>query len=394
MAEPAYDIAIIGGGMAGAMLAVTLLQQQSALQIAIVDPVAPTESVHPSFDSRVIALSQHSIELLKAWSLWFELQSVCEPITEIEVSQQGQFGTAELSAQASPYGAVVEVQQLGAVLSKRLLKHTAVQWFCPDQLTRIEQRQDQVSLQLASGQTIQAQLVVAADGGSSWLREQLHIPLHTQAFNQAALIANLGTTVPHCGRAYERFTADGPMALLPMTEQRLNLVWCMAPAQAEQMRQCSESEFLFRLQRVAGARLGSITQLGQRVVYPLQLVQATQLFHHRIAFIGNAAHQLHPVAGQGFNLAMRDIETLSRLIGAMPVTKLGRYAQLQSYQQQRRADIERVVTATCGLNHIFANRDPLLTLGRTLGLNLLAHWPEAKRQVAALGMGRQPSRLL
>ncbi|MDP4529596.1 2-octaprenyl-6-methoxyphenyl hydroxylase [Alkalimonas delamerensis] len=368
---PEVDIAIAGGGMAGLTLAWALLKARPTLRIAVIEQQAAVER-SVSFDSRSIALAAASVDQLRNWQLWPELGAKASPIRHIHVSDRGHFGKCYLEADhfgLSEFGAVLEVEHLGQLLQQRLqaLPGKQLMMLQPDQVASLQQQADQVQLQLASGKTLSARLLVVCEGGLSPTRQLAGFALRSEHYEQTAVIANLALAEPHQQRAFERFTADGPIALLPLPGKRYSLVWTTQPAEAAQLMQLDEPAFTAAAQQAFGYRAGVFVKSGARASYPLTLRRSDSPVRHRIALLGNSLHSLHPIAGQGFNLALRDIAALVALVQQMP-TAIGDYAMLRQYQLAREADMQQVMTLTDGLVRLFSNRSRLLALGRNLGL--------------------------
>ena len=417
--EQNFDLVIAGGGMTGAMLAQVLLAQYPNLQLAIVEQTpfepsagAATSSLAPanSFDRRSIALAAGSVELLQQWGLWPELAAHACAIQQIQVSDRGHFGKTYLDAAAfnrSSLGQVLEIEWLGALLYPKLDKFRAqgrLHWFRPDRIVSLQPGIDQQQLQLASGLTLQARLLIICEGGDSPTRQLAGMSLSEHPYGQTALIANIGISEVHQHVAFERFTQDGPIALLPLTQQRYSLVWTLTPAAAEVLQQLPETQFLEALQQAFGYRAGVFTQVGQRQLYPLTLKYSAEAAKHRVLLCGNSLHNLHPIAGQGFNLALRDIAAISSLIGAQAAAVQtnptiqsdigavdpGSYAISRGYQQLRQADVQQVILFTDALVRLFSNQSRLIALWRNLGLTALMHCPELKNIFARQSMGLSP----
>ena len=403
-AGPEFDIVIAGGGMTGAMLAQVLLSQLPKLKLAIVElsaePQPISSSAQPqapavSFDSRSIALSAASVELLAQWGLWPELRADACPIRQIVVSDRGHFGKTRLDASEfnrQSLGQVLEIEWLGALLYPKLAKFTTqgrLHWFRPDRIVQLEQQQDVNQLLLQSGRQLQCRLLVVAEGGDSPTRQLAGLPFQTLDYQQSAVIANIGLSQAHQFTAFERFTADGPIALLPLSRQRYSLVWTSTAAQTAELMTLSDPDFLALLQQEFGYRAGVFQSVGQRQRYPLLLKFSEQGAAARLLLCGNSLHNLHPIAGQGFNLALRDIAAISQLV-AMSAQDPGRYAVTRAYQQLRQPDVQQVIRFTDGLVRLFSNQSRLLALGRNLGLSALMACPMLKTSFARQSMGLSP----
>ncbi|WP_127021207.1 2-octaprenyl-6-methoxyphenyl hydroxylase [Rheinheimera mangrovi] len=397
--EQPLDLLIAGGGMAGSLLAYVLLSQNPALKLAIVEQSSDKEPSKASFDSRSIALAHGSVELLKQWGLWQELQQSGCAIKHIHISDRGHFGKTYLNAadhQLAALGQVIEVEAIGEVLWQKLKTYTAqgrLHWFYQDAISAITPSAELQQVSLKSGAVLQTKLLVIAEGGLSPSRSLAGFELKSDDYQQHALIANIGLADSHQHKAFERFTPTGPLALLPLTRQRYSLVWTLTPEQAAHHVKQPEQEFLAALQQSAGHRAGVFKTVGQRVVYPLSLKRATEASRHRTVLLGNSLHNLHPIAGQGFNLAIRDIFSLSLLLQKHQ-TDVGCYSLTKAYQQARLPDMQQVIMYTDSLVRLFSNSSRLMALGRNTGLFALNLCPDLKQAVANQAMGLNSIRQL
>lgn len=317
-----YDVLIVGGGMVGASLA--LLLQPLALQgasIAMVEthPVNPNVQAlaQPSFDARTSALSEGSARHLQALGVWQSLAPHANPIEHIQVSQQGKFGRVQLHANetgVSQFGYVAENRHIGQALWQPLISADWFKLLAPASVANIRASAEgyQLDVQSDSGvQTCSTRLLVLADGARSALARQLGVHYQNSDYQQHALVSNISFDRPHGHWAYERFTTQGPMALLPLTQNRFGLVWCMASEQAAHITGLNDDDFRHALQQQLGYGLGRLHKVGQRGSYPLMLSLANEQSRPGLVLLGNAAHSLHPVAGQGFNLSLRDCVALA-----------------------------------------------------------------------------------
>ncbi len=369
-----YDVVIAGGAMVGACLAIALDElTQHQLHIAVVEAVAADQHEHPGYDARSIALSHGTSRLLDSIKLWPALATVATTIKHIHVSDRGHAGMVELSAQqlaVDALGYVIELAAAGEIFHHQLATRPQIDLFCPAKVEHIERTQSEALVRLNTGKRLRTKLVVAADGAVSHCCDLLHIGRDEHDFEQVAIIANITTAEPHQGQAFERFTQHGPVALLPMSQGRSSLVWCVEPHQQARIMALTESQFLAELQAVFGWRLGALTVAGERHCYPLILRQAQRLVSHRTAVIGNAAQTLHPIAGQGFNLGLRDVMTLAEEIaaGVKRGADIGLPTVLGRYRERRLPDRQATIAMTTGLVNLFANDNPALIAGRNLGL--------------------------
>ncbi|PSJ47277.1 2-octaprenyl-6-methoxyphenyl hydroxylase [Zobellella endophytica] len=393
-----YDVVINGAGMTGAVLALGLgalrRTDGSALSIAVIEAASPDLQAHPGFDARSIALAQHSRELLERLGLWSCFAPLATPITRIQVSDQGHIGQVLMAAEeyrVPALGYVVELNPVGQSLYWQLAAADNIRLICPDRIAGFRQHADGVELVLASGQSLGTRLLVAADGSRSLVREQLRLPSRQLDYGQSAVIANVQTAEPPDGRAFERFTREGPLALLPMSEGRSSLVWCASTARAEAIMALDDDAFLAQLQRAFGYRLGRLQRTGTRHCYPLLLDEVEKPWHHRVVLLGNAAHLLHPIAGQGFNLGLRDVAALVAAVGsALGLGQdFGGYPVLAGYGRERQPDQAAIVGLTTGLALLFSNDNPALAAGRNLGLMAMAACAPFKEQLAWRAMGKR-----
>ncbi|MCG7916187.1 MAG: 2-octaprenyl-6-methoxyphenyl hydroxylase [Candidatus Thiodiazotropha taylori] len=387
------DILIVGGGMVGASLAHAL--SGHGYKIGVIEAWPLSSSSQPSYDDRVIALSWGSRLILQAMGVWHGIEAVAQPILDIHISDRGHFGFTRLNHHqegVDALGYVVTAKSLGNALLRELDQRQDVELICPAQLKSFAVSDNGVEARIEQDgheKRINARLLVAADGGDSLVRRFLSIPLKEKSYGQTAIIANLSCDREHQSVAYERFTDTGPLALLPMTDERLSMVWTAEDHQVAELMGLSDQAFLDRLQDRFGFRLGRLERLGKRVAYPLRLRQAAEQVRPRIALIGNAAHAIHPVTGQGFNLGLRDVAGLADLL--VEAAKHGRdpgdLELLNEYRQWRERDQNRVAAITDSLARLFANPFGPLRLMRNLGLVGLDLMPGLKHQVARQFMG-------
>ncbi|HCG5228362.1 TPA: 2-octaprenyl-6-methoxyphenyl hydroxylase [Vibrio parahaemolyticus] len=366
-----YDVVIAGGAMAGATLALAIEHlSQGALRVAVVEPFKAQSDQHPGFDSRSIALSYGTVNLLRHLELWSAIEPFSTPIEHIHVSDRSHAGMTDITKHdvgVEALGYVVELADVGRVYQELLTHSTAIDLYCPDSAKHITRTQENVTLELASGELLNAKLFVAADGAVSQCCQQIGLELSEHDFDQVAVIANIVTQEPHQGRAFERFTENGPVALLPMSDNRMSLVWCLRPDEAQIVMELSESEFLERLQQDFGWRLGAMQKVGLRASYPLLLRHRKQNISHRFAIVGNAAQTLHPIAGQGFNLGIRDVVTLAEEL-VKQSEDVGRYQGLIRFSQRREADRNETIWLTSSLVHVFSNDLLAMRIGRNTAL--------------------------
>lgn len=393
-----FDVVIVGGAMSGSILALALSSaSRHKMRIALVEKALPNFAEQGGFDARSIALAHGSlqklaeIQPLAGGDLRERVQRLATPIQQIHVSDQGHFGKTRLTAadlHLPQLGAVVELEALGKQLADCLAKQPNVQQFCPASVAKIERDQTACYLTLTDGSALECRLLVAADGIQSQMAQMCGVKTETvRDYGQFALIANVELSEPHQGRAFERFTAEGPFALLPLSEKRMSLVWCMK--ETESVRAMSDNEFLYALQQQFGWKLGKFLRVSKRYIYPLSLQTAASHIHHRLAIVGNAAQLLHPVAGQGFNLGMRDLFQLSQRVSAAfnQGRDIGDYGLLSEFERLRLKDQTRIVGATDGLISLFCNDFLPLAAARNVGLLGLDQLVFARERIANAALG-------
>lgn len=361
MVDKEIDVLIVGGGLIGAVLLQALIP--SGLRCMMVDNQAPALRLKSDFDARSLALSAASVRILTSLGLWPQLEAQATPIEQIHVSEQGRFGNVLLQAEAmEALGYVVEHHDLNRILYQKLKSDT---WLAPATVSAFDPSQKTITIETDHGQKmIRARLFVAADGANSCMRDFCQAKAEEKHYPQQALIANIGLARPHQQIAYERFTQAGPMAMLPMTESRSSLVWCLSSAEATRLCQVTEAQFLSALQQQFGYRLGRLVKVGQRTCYPLRQIVMPKTVFDPVVFIGNAAHTLHPVAGQGFNLGLRDVAMLAQYLTAHSHEQ----PMLQAYQQARQHDQTTISRLTDGLVSLFTSQYRGLRLARSCGL--------------------------
>ncbi|AQZ96747.1 2-octaprenyl-6-methoxyphenyl hydroxylase [Halopseudomonas phragmitis] len=381
--------------MVGASLALALQECARARgwRLRLIEAQPPRAGGwQPSYDARSTALSQGSRQLFERLGVWARLAERVEPIRQIHVSDRGHPGVARIDAAREgvpALGYVVENAWLGEVLLGAL-DTEVVEWLAPASATaaRAVPGGYQLDLQTADGaQTLETELLVVADGGRSGLLESLGIHRQVSAYGQTAIIANISTSKAHAGVAFERFTDSGPLALLPLSGQRSALVWTQPRDQADEVMGLVDEDFLARLQDAFGFRLGALTRVGERHAYPLSLSEAQEQVRPHLVVLGNAAHSLHPIAGQGFNLSLRDTLALADCLSRETERQPGDLTVLQGYLQRQQLDQRLTVAFSDQLTRLFSNRQPLLTAGRNLGLLGLDILPPAKRLLARQAMG-------
>jgi 2-octaprenyl-6-methoxyphenol hydroxylase len=343
---------------------------------------------------RALALSYGTVCHLKSLGLWDELEPQSAPILNIHISDQGHFGKTRLSARNEG------VDALGYVITARVLEDkiasalelSDIERICPARLTGFQSAADSVFLTLGnvtSEWTASTRLLIGADGVNSSVRRFLNFGQEIRDYHQTAIVTQVRPDLDPAGVAFERFTATGPLAMLPTLDGCCSVVWTQTSAAAEQIMALDDRDFLMRLQTAFGFRLGRLTLESKRVQFPLQLVRAKQMIGPRSVLVGNTVHQLHPVAGQGFNLGMRDVALLAEMI-RVDVGKLrdpGGNALLKAYAEARFKDHETLIRFTDGVVRIFSNDWSPLAGARGLALLGLDRCNSAKHLLTRYAMG-------
>jgi 2-polyprenyl-6-methoxyphenol 4-hydroxylase len=392
-----FDVVIVGGGMVGATLAVSLGAFVPNLSVAIVEgfPISADAAkpvYQPSFDARSTALAGGAKVIFERLGIWQSLAQHCQPIDHIHVSRAARPATMVMDAEDQrSLGYVVENQWLGRVLMAAMQQQQGLSIIAPATVERVTpcdgfNRLDIVDKAAQQSRSVCAKLVIVADGVGSKLAQSLGIQYRQKSYQASAIVANIQTANSHHGWAFERFGGDGPMALLPLVggagvERRSALVWSRPEDEIDHWQHCDEAVFINQLQRRFGYRLGKIEAVGDRFSYPLQLVEACEQVRTGIVVMGNAAHLLHPVAGQGFNLALRDITALMLTLSEAQDSNqsIASIAVLNRYLARQQQD-QRMITAFSDLlPEVFAAEFWPLSIAREMGLVLLDNVEQLKR---------------
>ena len=398
-----YDLVVVGAGMVGASFCCALenLLRESPISVLVIEAIAPNNGLakQSSFDARSTALSFGSRKIFEEFAVWQELGAAVSAIDEIQVSDRGRLGAVSLSAQeqkVDAFGYVVENKRLGEVLNARLLGSDKINLLSPAAVSSIKATEGGMQLRLQHGDSdaiVDTSLVVLADGGKSPVCEQLGISQSIERYDQHALIANIVFEKPHNNIAYERFTDTGPLAILPLQAidgtNRGSLVWTLSVEQAAEFREMYEEQLLSLLQERFGFKLGKITNIGERFVYPLSLSLAKEQVRPGLALLGNVAHTLHPVAGQGLNLALRDARVLVDVLGKamQQEAALGDMSMLSEYVARQEADQALTTQFTHNITKLFSSNNDAKVWLRKFGLLAVELSPRVRHSLAERAMG-------
>ena len=390
--DKAVDLAVVGGGMTG--LAFAVAAAGAGANVALIDPVPLPLSAKAPFDGRVTAIARASRYLLDGIGVWPAMETTAEPIADIEVSEHASpfrvfYDHREVGGE--PLGHIVENRAIraGLVSMARALAGSTLTLAMPDKVKRLTRATSGAVITLDSGVSIRAQLVVGADGQNSICRREAGIDVTRFDYRQTGIVATIGHERPHNGVAVERFFPEGPLAILPMQENRSSIVWAAENALANALIDLDDETFLGELEERFDKGLGVLKLAGPRYHYPLTMAQAHRYTDERLALIGDAARKIHPIAGQGWNLALRDVAALAELtvdalrLGLDP----GSGSVLARYERWRRFDSLALIAITDGLNRLFANDVLPLKLAREWGLGLVNRVPPLKRFFMQHAMG-------
>ena len=396
------EVIIVGGGMVGLSLALMLAKQNIAVKLleAIKYPnyddvnLAP---YHSSFDARNSALSRRTVQIYQELGLWSALQEHATPIFEVNITEQGSFGKARLKAEqekVESFGQVIENAWLGRVLLTEVQKQPFIELIDGVQVTQLTQDADMAYIKASRGEeqlSLQAKLVIAADGRDSFCRKALGIGASEHDYDQVAIVTTVQTSKPHNHVGFERFSSLGPLALLPLPgEYRRSVVWPVKKGtEGEWLGDENDQHFLDALQETYGDRAGKFQKTGKRFSFRLSQVLAEKQVVGRVVLMGNAAHTIHPVAGQGFNLCMRDAHVLVRYLAEQIAqnSDLGDAEMLQAYEASRLTDQQRVIKFCDSVVRGFSNSNPILKFIRNTGLVAFDTIPGIKPLVANYAMG-------
>lgn len=386
-----YDVVIVGGGLIGMSMAAALAATPLKILLLEQEQMA---AVHANLlDLRTTGLTCSSKKVLTEAGVWPDLVQYATPIEQLEISEVGRMGCARIDGDEhgiSPIGYMLPNQQLISVLSDKLNIQKNITLLSPASVYTLRQTANEIEVAINQDglhRAVRTSLLVGADGASSKVRQLLNIGSSYKEYKQTAIITNVQTQLAHQNKAFERFTANGPLAVLPIQDNHCALIWTHATEQAKDYQYMDDQSFLLNLQAAFGYRLGKFIRIGKRVMYPLSLTTSNQLCKSNAVLIGNAAQSVHPVAAQGLNLGLRDVQALVRLLERETFDS-ARYTQmLVDYEQQRKPDRDHVIRLTDGLTRVFAaNRGPIKSL-RSCGIRMVGALPSIQRILLRRNLG-------
>jgi len=385
------DVAIVGGGLAGASLAVALAPL--GYDIKVIEAVAYKAAEQPSYDDRTLAISHSSCRILAGIGLWKMLEADATAIRKIYITELDRPGRVVLdSAEMGlvQFGHVVEARRFGVAVTGSMEQTDNIELISPASVEEIGIGGPRTKLRLESAtgvSELEARLVIAADGANSFIRRRLQIPTKSHDYGQTAVICNITPQIAHEGRAFECLTQTGPFAVLPHTGKRCGLVWSVATDDAAEILKLDDEAFLAQAQMRFGKQLGAWVKVGKRTAYPLKLVRASEDIRERLVILGNAAHAIHPIGAQGFNLALRDAAVLAEILADDDLGDPGETGLLHTYSAWRQQDQRGTVATSDAMTRLFSNPSPFAAGLRTAGLIAHAISPSLRRYSAIKAMG-------
>jgi len=390
MSDPTFDIAIVGAGLVGSSLALAL--RGTGLSIALIEARAPQPlPTDASWDNRIYAISPGSANFLEQLGVWVELPA--ERMARIEaMAIYGDDGHSRLDFSAYEAGLaqlayIVESRWLQAALWRALKPVNEVTLMCPADCAALTIGVDAAHLSLRDGRQIAAKLIVAADGARSWVREQSGIEARDKDYRQLGVVANFTIELPHQGIAYQWFGREGVLAYLPLPGNQISIVWSLQEDIAQGLLQLPPAELCERVAQASGMGLGKLALMTPPTAFPLHLITPDHLVKSRIALIGDAAHQVHPLAGQGVNLGFADAKILAAVLAERGPRDCGDILLLRRFERARREEILAMQWVTDGLHGLFNQTQPVLGWARNAGLALTNRFTWLKRQLVKHALG-------
>ena len=390
MKEAVFDVVIVGAGIVGATLAVIL--SKSGKHVALIEARGTSSfNAENEFDLRVSAINRASQQVFETVGVWSNISfKRAHAYESMHVWDEG--GNGQVSFSASEVGAenlgyIIENSVIQSSLMEQALLEQTVDVFCPARVVSLSDEEGRKIVTLESGEKLQAQLVVGADGPSSVVRALAGISIEREDYGQKGLVATIKSEHDHKDTAWQRFLPGGPLALLPLDDGFSSIVWSLPADRANRFLKLPDHEFCRQLAEASEYRLGSITEIRKRAAFPLVGSQASSYVSPGIALVGDAAHTIHPLAGQGVNLGIKDAVVLADILLPLSVRSWGCYKQLQRYERARKGENLVAMKVMEGFKHLFGHDVGLVKLARNTGLNLFNSMPQAKQQIMRSAMG-------
>lgn len=385
------DVVIAGGGLIGLSIAHALAVQ--GVSSVVVEAQDPENWKDPAFDGRTSAIALGTRQYFESINLWQAMAPHATAINDIHIVEGHSPRFLHYDHQdvgREPMGHIIENRHLRTALVESLDGQQNIQFLAPCRYQTVDTDVKGVTVGLEDGREVQGQLLICAEGKFSKLRQEIGIGTIERDYKQTAIVAAVDHEKPHNGMAVERFLPSGPFAILPMAGgNRSSIVWTEETASAQQYLDITDAAFLQAIEERFGDRYGKLSLVEGRFSYPLTLIVAKEYYRQRLALVGDAAHGIHPIAGQGFNLGMRDVIALTTLIAERKACGLdvGSQTMLKTYQKQRKPDNWAMIAATDSLNRLFSNDLPPIRLARKLGLGGVQHLPPVKKAFMRHAMG-------
>ena len=387
-----YDVVIVGGGMVGTTLACAL--GGTSLRVALIEAMTPRlKWPQAGLDLRVSAITRATQYIFESLDVWPKIDAQrLSPFRNMHVWDATgtgviHFDSADLGE--ALLGHIIENRNILAALHERLSEHQNVEFLCPTKLKHLKIHADQITLGSENGDPIITSLLIGADGSDSWVRDQADISVRGWDYDQSALVTYVKTALSHQETAWQRFMPDGPLAFLPLTQGYSSIVWSTTPTYAEELKSMDELDFCAELRFAFEDKLGEIQSVGERATFPLHFANAETYVRPRIALLGDAAHSIHPLAGQGVNLGMADAATLAEVIQNALVAHqdIGSMTILRHYERWRKIENQTMLAAVDGFKRLFGRELSTLRWARNMGMELVHKFPPIKNLIMRYAMG-------
>jgi 2-octaprenyl-6-methoxyphenol hydroxylase len=390
----AAEVAILGGGLAGLTMAAALAT--AGVPVVCIDQDSPDRQADDGFDIRTTAIAYASMKVLEGAGVWKHMADKAGPMLDIRIADQFSplfvhYDHTELAVdgQHRPFGWILDNKDMRRALFARVAELPGLIHLAPAKAVAIARNRSGASVTLADGRVVRAKLVIGADGRKSLAREGAGIKVRRWSYDQSAIICTIHHSEPNKGIAVEHFMPNGPFAVLPMTENRCSIIWSEKRSLVQTYLDLPDDQFIEELSRRSGGYLGDITLATRREAWPLSVLLAERFVAERLALIGEAAHAIHPIAGQGLNLGLRDVAALAEVI--VDAHRLGLDVGgpevLARFQRWRRFDTVLLAAVCDGLVHLFSNNIPPIRLARDLGMAVVNRLPPVKRFFMKHAMG-------